>query len=81
MKILLVIMIAQSLNLIIFAWFNRVAALRILVLRQQLTVYKCKSKKPMLKNRDRLFCSLVSKSWRDWTSKLILVRLQTVPPT
>jgi len=40
MKILLMIMIAQSLNLVIFTWFNRVAGLRILVLRQQLTVYK-----------------------------------------
>jgi hypothetical protein len=37
MKILLMMAVVQSLNLVIFAWFNRVAGLRILVLRQQLT--------------------------------------------
>jgi hypothetical protein len=78
MKILLMMAVVQSLNLVIFAWFNRVAGLQILVLRQQLTVYKRKSKKPMLRNRDRLFWSLLSKIWRDWTSELILVRPETV---
>jgi transposase len=78
MKILLMMAVVQSLNLVIFAWFNRVAGLRILVLRQQLTVYKRKSRKPMLRNRDRLFWSLLSKIWRDWTSELILVRPETV---
>ncbi len=38
MKILLMMAVVQSLNLVIFAWFNRVAGLRILVPRQQLTV-------------------------------------------
>jgi hypothetical protein len=37
MKILLMMAVVQSLNLVIFAWFNRVAGMRILVLRQQLT--------------------------------------------
>jgi putative transposase len=78
MKILLMMAVVQSLNLVILAWFNRVAGLRILVLRQQLTVYKRKSKKPMLRNRDRLFWSLLSRVWRDWTSELILVRPETV---
>ena len=59
MKILLMMAVVQSLNLVIFAWFNRVAGLRILVPRQQLTVYKRKSKRPMLRNRDRLFWSLL----------------------
>jgi hypothetical protein len=78
MKIWLVIMAVQSLNLVICAWFNRVAGLRILVLRQQLTVLKRKSKRPILRNRDRLFWSLVSKVWRDWRSELILVKPETV---
>jgi hypothetical protein len=78
MKILLMMAVVQSLNLVIFAWFNRVAGLRILVLRQQPTVYKRKSKKPMLRNRDRLFWSLLSRIWRDWTSELIHVRPETV---
>ena len=78
MKTLLVIVVVQSLNLVVFLWFNRVASIRILALRQQLGVYKRKAKKPRLRNRDRLFWSLLSKIWRDWTSELILVRPETV---
>ena len=72
MKILLVMAVIQSLNLLMFAWFNRVAGLRILVLRQQLTVYKRKSRKPMSSNWDRLFWSLLLRIWRDGTSEMIL---------
>jgi len=78
MKILLLSTVVQALNMLVFAWFNRTAGLRILVLRQQLAVYKRRSKKPLLKNRDRLFWSLLSRIWRDWTSELILVRAETV---
>jgi len=78
MKFLLIIVALQSLNLAIFAWFNRVAWVRILVLRQQLAVYRRKSKKPVLKNRDRLFWSLLSRVWRDWISELVLVKPETV---
>ncbi|MBM3301767.1 MAG: helix-turn-helix domain-containing protein, partial [Deltaproteobacteria bacterium] len=78
MKILLVISVAQFLALILLVWFNRVAWIRILALRQQLAVYKRKSKKPSLRNRDRLFWSLLSKIWRDWRSELILVKPETV---
>jgi hypothetical protein len=70
--------IVQFLLLIVFAWFNRTAWIRILALRQQVAVYKRKSKKPMLRNGDRLFWSLLSKIWRDWASELILVRPETV---
>ena len=66
------------LNLVVFTWFNRVAGLRILTLRQQLTVYKRKSKKPMLKNWDRQFWSLLSRIWKNWKSELILVKPETV---
>jgi transposase len=78
MKFLLIIVALQSLNLAIFAWFNRVAWVRILVLRQQLAVYRRKSKQPVLKNRDRLFWSLLSKVWRDWISELVFVKPETV---
>jgi len=37
MRILFVITLVQSVNLVIFAWFNSVAWIRILALRQQLT--------------------------------------------
>jgi hypothetical protein len=70
--------VVQSLNLVIFAWLDRMAFMQILALRQQLAVYKCKSKKPLLRNRDRLFWSLLSWVWRDWRSELILVRPETV---
>jgi len=49
MKILLLITVVQALDMLVFAWFNRTAGLRILVLRQQLAIYKRTSKKPLLK--------------------------------
>ena len=78
MKILLMVVVLQSLNLLAFVWLSRSAWIRILALRQQLNIYKRKSKKPMLRNGDRLFWSLLSKIWRDWASELILVRPETV---
>jgi hypothetical protein len=78
MKLLLTIVIVQSFNLAILAWFNRAAWIRILALRQQLAVYKRKSKNPMLRNRDRLFWPLLCKVWKDWKSELILVKPETV---
>ena len=78
MKTLLIFVVVPLLNLVVFAWFNRAALVRVLALRQQLTVYKRKTKKPRLRNRDRLFWSLLSKVWRDWASELILVKPETV---
>jgi len=78
MKILLMMAVAQFLTMVVFAWFNRRAWIRILALRQQLAVYKRKAKKPILRNRDRLFWSLLSKIWKDWISELILVKPETV---
>ena len=59
MKILLTIIFLQSLNLIVFIWLSRSAWIRIVALRQQLNIYKIKVKKPRLRNRDRLFWSLL----------------------
>jgi putative transposase len=78
MKILLMVVVVQSLNLLAFTWLNREAWIRILALRQQLNIYKRKSKKPVMRNRDRLFWTLLSKIWGNWTSELILVRPETV---
>jgi hypothetical protein len=78
MKILLMIVVVQSLKLGIFAWFNWVAWVRNLASRQQLAVYRRKSKKPLLRNRDQLFWSLLSRVWRDWISELALVKPETV---
>ncbi len=49
MKILLMVSVIQSLNLLALVWLNRSAGIRILALRQQLIVYKRKSKKPMVR--------------------------------
>lgn len=54
------------------------AWVRILMLKKQLGVYKRKSKKPLLRNRDRFFWSLLSKVWRDWILELVLVKRWTV---
>jgi putative transposase len=78
MIFLLMIVLVQFLTLIVSVWFNRAAWIRILVLRQQLAVYKRKSKKPMLRNRDRLFWSLISRIWNHWRSELFLVKPETV---
>ena len=72
------ILAAQTLGLLAFARFHRVTVLRLLVLRQQLTVYKRSASKPRLKDRDRFFWSLISRVWKDWRSELILVRPETV---
>ena len=75
---LILVAIVQSLNLMVFAWFHRVAGLRIIVLRQQLAIYKRMAKKPILRNRDRLFWSLLSRVWKDWASELIFVNPEAV---
>ena len=38
MIMLILAAFVQSLNLVVFAWFHRVAGLRIIVLRQQLAI-------------------------------------------
>jgi len=78
MKSLLTIVIVEWFALLGFAWFNRDVWARILVLRQQLSVYKRKIKRPELRTWDRLFWSLLSRVWKDWTSELILVKPEAV---
>jgi hypothetical protein len=45
MKILLMVVIVQSLNLLAFTWFNREAWIRILALRQQLNILQAEVEK------------------------------------
>ncbi len=49
-----------------------------LMLRQQLNIYKHKSKRPKLKNVDRIILVWISKLWNDWKSAIIIVKLLTV---
>ena len=44
-----------------------------LALRQQLAVLQQKSKRPRLRNRDRIFWALLSRSWSNWRSVLVIV--------
>jgi hypothetical protein len=49
-----------------------------LVLRQQLAVYARQRKRPRLRNEDRLFWSVVARTWSPWRSPLRLVQPETV---
>jgi len=49
-----------------------------LALRQQLAVMSQKSKKPKIRNRDRIFWVCLSRLWNDWRSSLIFVKPDTV---
>ena len=49
-----------------------------LVLRQQLAVYARRSTRPRLRNADRVFWSVASRTWRPWRTHLRLVQPETV---
>ncbi len=53
-------------------------ALENLALRQQLPVLKRSVRWPKLGRADRLFWSLLSRSWRDWKDTLLIVKPETV---
>ena len=49
-----------------------------LVLRQQLAVLEQRSKRPRLRNRDRIFWSWITRLWSNWRSVLVIVQPDTV---
>jgi putative transposase len=53
-------------------------ALENIALRQQLAVLKRGSRKPKIRNRDRIFWVLLSRFWGDWEKALIIVEPATV---
>jgi putative transposase len=57
---------------------HRAVALENLALRQQLATLTRAVKRPELRTRDRLFWILLSKSWREWRTALIVVQPDTV---
>ena len=57
---------------------HRALALENLALRHQLDVLKRNSKRPRLKNRDRLLWIMLARFWSDWRRPLILVKPETV---
>jgi len=53
-------------------------ALENLALRQQLAAMRQKSKRPRLRNRDRIFWAILSRIWANWRSPLLIVQPATV---
>ena len=49
-----------------------------LALRQQLAVLQQKSKRPRIRNRDRIFWAALSRIWANWRSALLIVQPDTV---
>ena len=64
--------VCQSLNLVAHLTAENVA------LRQQLIVLQRSKKRPQLKDRDRLFWVLLSKTWPGWRNVLLIVQPDTV---
>ncbi|MCP3675222.1 MAG: hypothetical protein GY829_12225 [Gammaproteobacteria bacterium] len=49
-----------------------------IALRHQLVVLNRRQKHPVLKDRDRLFCVLLSRIWSDWRNTIKIVQPDTV---
>ncbi len=49
-----------------------------LVLRQQLAILLHKSKRPRLRNRDRIVWTWIARFWANWRSALLIVQPETV---
>jgi len=78
MKLILVLLAFELLNVAVFVCLQRRLVLRVLALRQQLAVFRRRIKRPRLKDRDRLIWSVLSRLWPDWKSALVIVRPETV---
>ena len=57
---------------------HRALALENLALRHQLEVLKRNTKRLHIKNRDRLFWTILARIWSDWRKQLLFVRPETV---
>jgi len=75
-------MLAFLLGLFRIAWLfgkdHRGVVVENLALRQQLSIYKRKHKRPQLMSRDRWFWMTLSVLWKDWRRALIVVHPDTV---
>ncbi len=79
MDILLVALVIQAANTFFFFRSHRALLFSSLALRQpfdgaqdrQLTVYNRKQRRPVIKNRDRLFWAFLSRLWPDWRSVVL----------
>ena len=78
MEPVLTIMILIMFNIFIFGYVKRAIVLQNLAQRRQLAVYKRKVKRPLIKDRDRLFWIMLSNFWSDWKEHLVIVKPPTV---
>jgi hypothetical protein len=77
-KTLLVIVVVQALNFVLFIIVHRLLLLRLLLLRRQIGVWRRSIKRPKLKNGDRLFWSQITRISRHWRAELVIVKPETV---
>jgi len=78
MRILLAILVVQAASTLFWVHSHGALLGSNIALRQQLAVYKRQYGRPALKNRDRLFWTLLSRIWPDWRSALVIVQPETV---
>ena len=75
-------MFAFLLGLFRMVWLfgkdHRGVVLENLALRQQLSIYKRKHKRPRFVDRDRWFWATLSVLWKDWRRALVVVHPDTV---
>lgn len=75
-------MLSFPLGLFRLVWLfgkgHQAVALGNLALRQQLSVYKRKQKRPRLSGRDRWFWIALSVVWKEWRQALCIVHPDTV---
>ena len=62
----------------VFLFARASVATEILALRQQLAVLQRQSKRPQLRDRDRLFWIFLKRFWPDWRKALLVVQPETV---
>jgi len=74
----------KSLVFLIFEYFRQLFTpkqgliLENLMLRQQLTIYKRKNKRPKLENIDRIILVWISRLFNDWKSALVVAQASTL---
>ena len=78
MNTMLIVLLVQIVNLVVFVRFHGSSTARILALRHQLIVLERNARRPAIRRRDRLFWSLLSRLWSGWRSELRFVRPETV---
>ena len=62
----------------LFGKDHRGVVMENLALRQQLSIYKCKQKRPRALERDRSFWITLSVMWKDWRRALFVFHPDTV---